>query len=101
MSTENLYKDKLGKLLEINDQVVTHHRNALVIGQVMKMTPKQVRVSVYTKNKHRKAVKILDPTAPKGYTWDHISTPITVLRPARDIIKIDDPDVLFYALQNS
>lgn len=93
--------DKLGKLITDGSSVVSCYYNSIVLGVVVKSVPSGVRLRLYTKSKQHKNRRVSDPNAAGGFRWVSDMVPFTIIRRGSNIVVIDDPDVLMYALRNT
>lgn len=77
------YKDHLDRPIEVGDNVIFILPNfgGLQLGKVIKLTPKNVRVSFVRRSGWRKGAED------------------TAVRPAQDIVKVDGPDLVMYLLK--
>lgn len=75
------HRDKLGRIINIDDFVATASRNMLTVGKIVKLNPKMVQIS------------IIDP--------QKCSYRDTVNKYPDDTVIIKSPDVSLYLLKNS
>lgn len=76
------HRDKLGRLINLDDFVATSHHNTLTVGKITKLNPKMVQV------------KIIDPAL--NYYNGRSSN-----KYSNDVIIVDRSDVSLYLLKNS
>jgi hypothetical protein len=75
------HRDKLGRIISLDDFVATPSQNYLLVGKIVKLNPKTVQI------------KIIDPSV--------CHHGITINKYSMDTAIINSPDVSLYLLKNS